>query len=56
MVKWATRRTNQGRAVKNILLSDIKYNLTCITLQMPLSLACENYQPELDPHSNMRKK
>ena len=26
MVKWATTRTNQRRVVKNILLSDIKYN------------------------------
>ena len=56
MVKWATTRTNQGRVVKNILLSDIKYNSTCVTLKMPLSLACENCKPELDPHGNTRKK
>ena len=56
MKKWATRRTNQGCVVKNILLSDIKYNSTCVTLKMPLSLACENCEPELDPHSNTRKK
>ena len=56
MVKWATTQTKEGRVVKNILLSDIKYNSTCVTLNMPFSLACENCQPELDPHSNMRQK
>ena len=56
MVKWATTRTNQGRVVKNILLSNIKYNSTCVTLKMPLSLACKNCESELDPHSNVRKK
>ena len=56
MVKWATTRTKEGRVVKNILLSDIKYNSTCVTLNMPFSLTYEKYQPEIDALSNTRRK
>ena len=42
--------------MKNILLSDIKYNSTCVTLNMPFSFACENCQPQLDLLSHTRQK
>ena len=39
-----------------ILLSDIKYNSTCITLQIPLDLACGECKKQLNPLENTRKK
>ena len=39
-----------------ILLSDIKYNSTCLTLKVPYSLACGECNQSLNPLSNTRKK
>ena len=39
-----------------ILLSDIKYNSTCITLQVPFHLACGECKNQLNPLKNTRKK
>ena len=39
-----------------ILLSDVKYNSTCITLQIPLDLACGECKKQLNPLENTRKK
>ena len=43
-----------GRRYNNILLSDINYDSTCITVipdGLPVSLACENCKAKLDVHS-----
>jgi len=40
----------------SILLSDIKLQSTCITLRLPLSLACEKCKPDIDILSFTRKK
>ena len=39
-----------------ILLSNVKYNSTCITLQIPLDLACGECKKQLNPLENTRKK
>ena len=48
-------RPDKVRAVP-IHMSDIKHNSTCITLQLPLSLACHNCSHQLDILSFKRKK
>ena len=45
-----------SRQTTSILLSDVKYNSTCIRLKSPFSLACGNCRPHLDPLANKRKK
>ena len=54
MLKWASKKTTRGAAVKNILLSDIRYSSTCISLDIPLSLADEICKPKMDPLSHTR--
>ena len=49
------RNKTSSRQVTPILLSDIKYNSTCITLKIPFSLACGNCLPQLDPLENKQK-
>ena len=39
----------------HISLSDIKYNSTCITLQIPLDLVCGECKKQLNPLENTRK-
>ena len=39
-----------------ILLSAIKYNSTCITLELPFSIACGECNQRLNPLENTRKK
>ena len=36
-------------------LSSVRYDSTCVSLQLPHSLACSNCQPKLDPLSFNRK-
>ena len=56
MISRSHRNKLSSRQGTPILLSDIKYNSTCITLKLPLSLACGNCRPQLDPLANKRKK
>lgn len=42
--------------LKSILISDIKYDSTCISLNLPLSLACDRCKPKLDILSHKRKR
>ena len=39
-----------------ILLSEIKYNSTCVSLNLPFSFSCSECASELDPLSNTRKE
>ena len=56
MIIRSHRNKPSSRQGTPILLSDIKHNSTCITLKLPLSLACGNCRPQLDPLENKRKK
>lgn len=47
--------SSRRRQLKSILVSDIKYDSTCVTLNLPLCLACDNCKPKLDVLSNKRK-
>ena len=53
-------RSRRGKAppCRNtpILLSAIKYNLTCITLELPFSIRCGECNQRLNPLENTRKK
>ena len=48
--KMSTRRTRQSRAIKavDINLTDIKFNSTCISLNIPLMLCCNNCKPKVE--------
>ena len=53
----AKRKTNPPiRRSTPILLSEINSRSTCITLNIPYSIACRNCKPQLDPLQNTRKK
>lgn len=45
-----------SRQTTSNLLSDIKYNPTCITLKLPFSLSCGNCHPQLDSLVNKIKE
>ena len=47
-------RSRIARA-KNILISDIKHDSTCISLSLPYSLMCANCDKKSDPLMNHRK-
>ena len=49
----STRRKSRSTQLnrKPIELSDVRYNSTCITLQIPLSLACLTCEPKLCIHT-----
>ena len=49
----SSRRKNQRLAP--IVLSDIRHDSTCITLKLPINLACELCAKKLDIHSFTRK-
>ena len=53
----AKRKTNPPiRRSNPILLSEINSRSTCITLNIPYSMACRDCKPQLDPLQNTRKK
>ena len=48
-------RLRPSKKRKPILLSEIKFDSTCVTLDIPFSLACGNCKTKLDPTINKRK-
>ena len=57
MTSESSSRRSRKKTKPNILLSDIKYNSTCITLDLPFMLCCdESCRPFLEAKSGMLKK
>ena len=56
--KMSTRRTRQSRSIKgvDINLTDIKFNSTCISLNIPLMLCCNNCKPKVESTNKICKK
>ena len=54
----ATMLSHQKRAAlsKNNNKTLLSKNSTCVSLQLPLSLACQNCEKDLDPLSSTRRK
>ena len=56
MSRRTTRQLNENAWNVSMSISDIKYNSTCITLSLPVSLSCCNCQKDVDVLSFTRKK
>ena len=51
-----TRSRSRTKPKKNILLSDIKFNSTCVSLELPFHLACDICKPKIEAASCLSKK
>ena len=56
MAKRVSTRLSSRNSKCNILLSDIKYNSTCITLDLPFSLCCDSCSSTLEAQRGLLKK
>ena len=56
MAKRTSSRRSYRNAKCNILVSDIKYNSTCIDLDLTVSLYCSSCRPTMNSKSGMSKK
>ena len=57
--KMLTRRTRQSWPIKggiDINLTDIKFNSTCTSLNIPLMLCCNNCRPKIESMNNICNK
>lgn len=52
----ATKRRTRTTVRKNILLLDIKYDSTCIILDLPHTLCCDNCKNEIESCCGLLKK
>ena len=57
MTSESSSRHSRRKSKPSILVSDVKYNSTCVSLDLPLSLCCdESCRPYLESQSGLLKK
>ena len=54
--KRTTRRSRRSQAPVNVLLTEIGPNSTCLSLGIPIQLACGVCSPKMDITTNSRKR